>query len=113
MKNILIVLGGGRPNGNTVQLATAFAKGAEEASHNVETVSLMEMEVKGCRGCNACRYGKYPEKDCALLMTAAATPTASRRYRRRAIWKRHISLENHCIPVMENEEFKGDSVNRF
>ncbi len=58
MKNIFIVLGGGRPNGNTVQLAAAFAKGAEDAGHNVETVSLMEMEVKGCRGCNACRYGK-------------------------------------------------------
>lgn len=58
MKNILIVLGGGRPAGNTAQLASAFAKGATEAGHNVETVSLMQMEVKGCIGCNVCRYGK-------------------------------------------------------
>lgn len=58
MKHILIVLGGGRPGGNTAQLAAAFAKGAADAGHHVETVSLMETEVKGCRGCNACRYGK-------------------------------------------------------
>lgn len=58
MKNILIVLGGGRSSGNTAQLAQAFAKGAEEAGHHVETLSLLKSEVKGCIGCNACRYGK-------------------------------------------------------
>lgn len=57
-KNILVVLGGGRPNGNTKQLADAFAKGAADAGHNVEIVSLNKVEVKGCLGCNACRYGK-------------------------------------------------------
>lgn len=58
MKNILIVLGGGRPNGNTAQLASAFQRGAEDAGHRVETVSLNKIEVRGCLGCNACRYGK-------------------------------------------------------
>ena len=58
MKNILVVLGGGRPNGNTAQLAEAFAKGAKEAGPSVETVSLCKIEVKGCLGCNACRYEK-------------------------------------------------------
>lgn len=58
MKNILIVLCGGRPNGNTAQLANAFADGAKAAGHRVETVSLLKTEVKGCLGCNACRYGK-------------------------------------------------------
>lgn len=58
MKHILIVLGGGRPKGNTAQLADAFARGAEEAGHHVETVSLLKTEVRGCLGCNACRYGK-------------------------------------------------------
>ncbi len=58
MKQILIVLGGGRARGNTAQLAEAFRRGAEEAGHRVETVSLMKEEVKGCLGCNACRYGK-------------------------------------------------------
>lgn len=58
MKHILIVLDGGRPNGNTAQLARSFAQGAEEAGHTVETISLSKTEVKGCVGCNACRYGK-------------------------------------------------------
>ena len=58
MKNILIVQGGGRPNGNTAQLTDAFVRGAEEAGHSVELVSLTKTEVKGCMGCNACRYGK-------------------------------------------------------
>lgn len=58
MKHILVILGGGRANGNTAQLARAFIKGAEEAGHEVELVSLVKTEVKGCLGCNACRYGK-------------------------------------------------------
>ena len=57
-KKILIIKGGGRPNGNTAQLIDSFAKGAEEAGHNIEIISLMKNEVKGCLGCNACRYGK-------------------------------------------------------
>ncbi|MDL2234584.1 flavodoxin family protein [Christensenellaceae bacterium OttesenSCG-928-L17] len=58
MKNILVVQGGGRPHGNTAQLTNAFVKGAEEVGHDVEIVSLTKVEVKGCMGCNACRYGK-------------------------------------------------------
>jgi putative NADPH-quinone reductase len=58
MRNILVVLDGGRPNGNTAQLANAFVCGAEEAGHSVEVISLSKTEVNGCIGCNACRYGK-------------------------------------------------------
>ncbi|MGI6153956.1 MAG: flavodoxin family protein [Christensenellaceae bacterium] len=58
MKNILVVQGGGRPNGNTAQLTGAFAKGAQQAGHHVDIISLTKVEVKGCMGCNACRYGK-------------------------------------------------------
>ena len=58
MKNILVVMGGGRPKGDTAQLVDAFVKGAEEAGHVVEKVSLLKTEVKGCLGCNACRHGK-------------------------------------------------------
>lgn len=36
MKNILVVIGGGRSSGNTAQLVNAFIKGAEEAGHQVE-----------------------------------------------------------------------------
>lgn len=58
MKNILVLQGGGRPNGNTSQLVGSFIKGAEDAGHSVECISLLKNEVKGCLGCNACRYGK-------------------------------------------------------
>lgn len=58
MKKILIIQGGGRPNGNTDQLVKAFAKGAVDAGHEVEIISLIKNEVNGCLGCNACRYGK-------------------------------------------------------
>lgn len=58
MKKILMIQGGGRPGGNTAQLIGSFADGAAEAGHAVETVSLIKKEVKGCLGCNACRYEK-------------------------------------------------------
>ena len=40
MKEILIILGGGRPRGNTRQLVDAFAQGAMDAGHHVEVISL-------------------------------------------------------------------------
>ena len=58
MKNILIIQGGGRPKGNTAQLVEHFIKGSEETGHKVELISLLKNEVKGCLGCNVCRYGK-------------------------------------------------------
>ena len=58
MKRILVIQGGGRPKGNTAQLVSSFVEGAEEAGHRVEVISLLKNEVKGCLGCNVCRYGK-------------------------------------------------------
>lgn len=58
MKNILIIQGGGRPNGNTAQLVSSFAEGAQSNGHCVEIISLLKNEVNGCLGCNTCRYGK-------------------------------------------------------
>ena len=45
-KNILIIKGGGRPNGNTAQLIDSFTKGAEEIGHTVESISLIKMRLK-------------------------------------------------------------------
>jgi len=39
-------------------LVESFIKGAEDTGHSVERISLLKNEVKGCFGCNACRYGK-------------------------------------------------------
>ncbi|MCI7494169.1 MAG: NAD(P)H-dependent oxidoreductase [Ruminococcus sp.] len=64
MKRILVVLGGGHPKGNTRQLADAFIQGAVDVGHEIELVSLNQVEVKGCMGCNACRYGK----SCGVLI---------------------------------------------
>ncbi|MFG6366688.1 flavodoxin family protein [Schaedlerella sp.] len=58
MKNILVIQGGGRAKGNTAQLIDSFVTGAKEAGHSVEVITLIKNEVKGCLGCNACRYGK-------------------------------------------------------
>ncbi len=58
MKKILVVQGGGRAKGNTAQLVGSFAKGVKEAGHSIEIILLLKNEVKGCLGCNACRYGK-------------------------------------------------------
>lgn len=51
MKKILIIQGGGRANGNTAQLVNSFAKGAKNAGHEVEILSLLKHEVRGCLGC--------------------------------------------------------------
>lgn len=58
MKKILVIQGGGRQNGNTAQLARQFMKGLEAAGHRAEFLSLNKLQVNGCIGCNACRYGK-------------------------------------------------------
>ncbi len=58
VSSILVVRGGGRPHGNTARLVDAFSQGAQEAGHEVETISLSQHEVRGCLECNACRFGK-------------------------------------------------------
>lgn len=57
-EKILVLVTGGRPRGNTRQLADAFAQGAREAGHEVQVLYLQNKEIRGCLGCNACRYGK-------------------------------------------------------
>lgn len=58
MKKVIVIQGGGRANGNTAQLVNCFKKGVEDAGHQVEVISLLKHEVKGCLGCNMCRYEK-------------------------------------------------------
>ena len=55
MSNVLIIKTSPRLGGNSDALADEFARGAAEAGHMVETVSLTGKEVAFCRGCLACQ----------------------------------------------------------
>ena len=50
-KKIIILNGSPRRNGNTSALTSAFAKGAQEAGHQVTEFSLSTMRINGCLGC--------------------------------------------------------------
>lgn len=53
-KKVLIVSSSPRKGGNSEALAAAFARGAQQAGHCVETVFLREKQFGFCRGCFAC-----------------------------------------------------------
>ena len=55
MKNVLIVSASPRRNSNSEALARAFAKGAQEAGHQAELISLRGKTVNFCRGCFVCQ----------------------------------------------------------
>lgn len=55
MKNILILSTSPRKGSNSEILADEFAKGAKEAGHNVEKISLRGKNIGFCQGCLACQ----------------------------------------------------------
>ncbi|MBQ4076287.1 MAG: flavodoxin family protein [Mailhella sp.] len=61
-KNIIILNGSPRKNGNTSALTSAFAKGAREAGHSVAEFFLGGMSIGGCKGCFG--GGKDPSSPC-------------------------------------------------
>lgn len=60
MKKILIISSSPRRGGNSDLLCDQFAKGALEAGHNVEKVSLREYKINYCTGCSTCFNGDKP-----------------------------------------------------
>ena len=54
-KNVLIISTSLRNNSNSEILAKETEKGAKEAGHNVEFISLKDKEIKFCKGCLACQ----------------------------------------------------------
>lgn len=52
--NILVISSSPRKDGNSEVLCERFAKGASEAGHTVENVSLREKSILPCRACYAC-----------------------------------------------------------
>ena len=53
-KNILVLTGSPRKNGNTDRLAQAFIDGAIEAGHQVQRFDAGRKRINGCTACDAC-----------------------------------------------------------
>jgi multimeric flavodoxin WrbA len=53
MSNIAVLIGSPRKGGNTETLANAFIDGAKK-NHEIEVISVSDVKVKGCTGCNFC-----------------------------------------------------------
>ena len=53
-KNILILKGSPRKNGNSARLAEAFAKGATAAGHSVDIFDAAAANLRPCKACGAC-----------------------------------------------------------
>ena len=70
-KKVLIISSSPRKGGNSETLAAAFAKGAQEAGNQVETVSLRDKQVGFCKGCLAClKLGHCVIQDDAVEIAA-------------------------------------------
>lgn len=57
-KKVLILSTSPRKNSNSDALAEQFAKGAQQAGHQVEKISLIGKDIQFCRGCLACQKTK-------------------------------------------------------
>ena len=55
MKKVIVISTSLRPGSNSHAMAEQFAKGAEDAGHQVEFVSLRGKEIKFCIGCLSCQ----------------------------------------------------------
>lgn len=53
MSNIAVLIGSPRKGGNTETLAHSFVDGAKK-NHHVEVISVANIKVNGCTGCNFC-----------------------------------------------------------
>ena len=53
-KKVLIISSSPRKGGNSDLLCDQFAKGAQEAGHEVEKISLREHKINYCTGCGVC-----------------------------------------------------------
>jgi hypothetical protein len=53
-KEILVLAGSPRINGNSDMLADAFIEGAKKAGHSVTKIYAAAHKVNGCLGCNKC-----------------------------------------------------------
>ena len=62
-KNILILNGAARKNGNTAKLVQAFSDGAKSVGHKVSEFYLDSMNIHSCKGC--LRAGRDSKSPCS------------------------------------------------
>lgn len=55
MKKVVVISTSNRVNRNSDSLARAFAKGASDAGNEVQYISLVNKEIRFCKGCLACQ----------------------------------------------------------
>ena len=55
MKKVLVISSSLRFRSNSEALADSFARGAAEAGHSVEKISLQGRDIRFCKGCLACQ----------------------------------------------------------
>ena len=53
-KNIVVLSGSPRKDGNTARLTEAFIEGAETAGNEVSLLRAAGLQIGGCRGCGHC-----------------------------------------------------------
>lgn len=75
-KKILILSSSLRPDSNSEQLAREAGRGALEAGHDVEVLSLAGRDIRYCEGCMACHRLLY-------CVPSRTTPTTSSRRSRK------------------------------
>ncbi|MBQ9564738.1 MAG: flavodoxin family protein [Synergistaceae bacterium] len=64
-KNIVVLNGAARKNGNTAKLVKAFIEGAESTGNKIQRFDLYDMRINGCLGCGGCsQTGAKPENPC-------------------------------------------------
>lgn len=62
-KNIVVLNGSPRKNGNTSALVQAFTEGAQSAGHTVTEFFLDKMDIHGCKGC----FGGHSSRECPYV----------------------------------------------
>ncbi|MDL2236853.1 flavodoxin family protein [Christensenellaceae bacterium OttesenSCG-928-K19] len=57
-KQVMVLNGSPRANGNTEALSDALIRGAQKAGHTASKYNIRSMEIKPCLGCYQCVAGK-------------------------------------------------------
>ncbi|MBO6179750.1 MAG: flavodoxin family protein [Selenomonadaceae bacterium] len=110
----LVVCGSMRKNGNTNILADEFIKGAKEAGHEAEKVSLRDLTFGDCFGCRACHgnggicvqkddIGNVLEKMKSADVIVLASPMYY--FTWTGLMKRFLDRTYPLLPILKNKDF--------